>query len=111
MKVAVATADGKVSEHFGKCEGFTFASIDAGSISDVKYEENPGGHCAVLPDFLASRGVKSMIVGGIGGGAVQNLNSRGIDVIGSVSGSVETVLEQLKNGTLTGGEVGCDHNH
>lgn len=111
MKVAVATYDGQVSEHFGKCQGFTFANVDAGSISDVEYEVNPGGHCAVLPDFLASRDVKSMIVGGIGGGAVQNLQSRGIDVIGSVSGTVEAVLEELKNGTLAGGSVGCDHNH
>ena len=111
MKVAVATYDGQVSEHFGKCQGFTFANVDADGIKDVEYAANPGGHCAVLPDFLASRGVQAMVVGGIGGGAIQNLQSRGIEVIGSVSGNVDAVLDEMKNGTLTGGAVGCDHNH
>jgi len=111
MKVAVATFDGQVSEHFGKCQGFTFAKVDGDGVKDVEYAENPGGHCAVLPDFLASKDVKIMLVGGIGGGAIQNLQSRGIDVIGSVSGSVEAALEEMKNGTLSGGAVGCGHNH
>lgn len=111
MKVAVATVDGQVSEHFGKCKGFTFANIDDDGVKNVEYAENPGGHCAVLPDFLASRDVKIMIVGGIGGGAIQNLQSRGIEVIGSVSGKVDEVLEEMKNGTLSGGAVGCDHDH
>ncbi|MDC7226208.1 MAG: NifB/NifX family molybdenum-iron cluster-binding protein [Spirochaetales bacterium] len=111
MKVAIATFDGKVSEHFGKCEGFTFANIDGGDAKDVEYAENPGGHCAVLPDFLASRNVKTMVVGGIGTGAIQNLQSRGISVIGSVSGTVEEVLEALKTDSLEGGAVGCGHNH
>jgi predicted Fe-Mo cluster-binding NifX family protein len=111
MKVAVATLDGQVSEHFGKCQGFTFANVDSDGAKDVEYAKNPGGHCAVLPDFLASRGVNIMVVGGIGGGAIQNLESRGIKVIGSVSGKIEAVREELVQGTLEGGAVGCDHNH
>lgn len=111
MKVAVAVFDGKVSEHFGKCERFTFANIEDGKVKDVEQAENPGGHCAVLPDFLASRNVNVMIVGGIGGGAIQNLQSRGINVIGSVSGKVEDVLEEMAKGNLEGGAVGCGHEH
>ena len=36
MKVAVATFDGQVSEHFGKCQGFTFATVEANEIKDVE---------------------------------------------------------------------------
>ena len=110
MKVAVATLDGRVSEHFGQCPGFTFATVEADSISDVEYLDNPGGHCAVLPDWLSSKGVETAIVGGIGGGAVQNLQSRGINVIGSISGSVEDVLEELRKDALISGDVGCNHH-
>ncbi len=111
MKVAVATFEDRVSEHFGKCLGFTFADVDENGVTNIEYAENPGGHCAVLPDFLASRGVKTMIVGGIGPGAVNNLYSRGINVIGAVSGKIEDVLEEMKKGTLKGGAIGCEHDH
>ena len=111
MKVAVATLNDQVSEHFGHCQGFTFATVDADGIKDKEYMDNPGGHCAVLPDFLGSKGVETLVVGGIGGGAIQNMQARGIQVIGSISGSVDAVLEELSKGALVGGEVGCNHDH
>ena len=110
MKVAVATANGQVSAHFGHAEGFTFATVEKDGVTDVEYIDNPGGNCAVLPNLLASRGVQTAIVGGIGAGAVQNLQGHGIEVIGSVSGSVDAVLEAMRKGTIEHGAVGCDHH-
>ncbi len=111
MKVAVATADGQVSGHFGQAPGFTFAQVNENGVADVEYKANPGGHCQTLPQMMVDNGVKVLIVGGIGAGAVANMQRNGIDVIGSVSGDVNTVLESFRTGTLTGGAVGCDHNH
>ncbi len=110
MKVAVATLNGQVSEHFGQCQGFTFATVEADGVTDIAYMDNPGGHCAVLPDFLGSKGVETLIVGGIGAGAIQNMQIRGIKVLGSISGGVESVLEELSKGSLVSGAVGCDHH-
>ena len=110
MKVAVATANGQVSPHFGHAPGFTFAIVDENGVRDVEYMENPGGNCQAIPTILAERGVQTAIVGGIGGGAVANLQARGIDVIGSASGNIESVLEAFRQGTIERGDVGCNHH-
>ena len=110
MKVAVATANGQVSPHFGHAPGFTVATVDPDGIKDLEYIENAGGDCQAAPAMLAGRGVQMAIVGGIGGGAVANLRRHGIDVIGSASGSIEAVLEEFRKGTIVRGDVGCDHH-
>ena len=110
MKVAVATANGQVSPHFGHAPGFTIANVDEDSVNGVEYIDNPGGNCQAIPAMLASLGIQVAIVGGIGGGAVANLQNQGIDVIGSAAGPVESVLEEFRKGTIERGEVGCDHH-
>ncbi|MBI9107273.1 MAG: hypothetical protein JEZ04_11070 [Spirochaetales bacterium] len=110
MKVAVATSNGQVSEHFGHAPGFTTAIVTEEGITDVTYIDNPGGNCQAIPMMLAGLGINVAIVGGIGGGAVSNLQANGIEVIGSASGPVEAVLEAFKTGTIEKGAVGCDHH-
>ncbi len=110
MKVAVATADGQVSPHFGHAPGFTFATVDENGVKDVEYLDNPGGNCQAVPAMLAQKGVRTAIVGGIGGGAVANLQAHGIDVLGPASGDVVSVLEEFRLGTIVQGEVGCNHH-
>ena len=41
MKVAVATVNGKVCEHFGNAPGFTFAQVSENAVENVEYIENP----------------------------------------------------------------------
>ena len=110
MKVAVATANGMVSPHFGHAPGFTTAILTDEGIDEITLVENPGGNCQAIPNMLAGLGVKLVVVGGIGGGAVANLQNNGIDVIGSASGPVDEVLKALKAGTIEKGAVGCDHH-
>lgn len=110
MKIAVATADGKVSPHFGHAAGFTIAEADESGVRNVEYVDNPRGNCQAIPNMLAELGVKAAIVGGIGGGAVSNLQRNGIDVIGPASGSVEAVLEEFSKGSIERGDVGCSHH-
>lgn len=110
MKVAVATANGQVSPHFGHAPGFTTAVVSEDGVSEVTYVDNPGGNCQAIPMMLAGLGINVAIVGGIGGGAVANLQNSGIDVIGSATGAVEDVLEAFRAGTIEKGAVGCDHH-
>lgn len=110
MKVAVATANGQVSPHFGHAPGFTTAMITDEGVKDVTFIENPGGNCQAIPNMLAGLGVNLVIVGGIGGGAVANLQSNGIEVIGSATGAVEDVIAAYHEGTIERGAVGCDHH-
>lgn len=110
MKVAVATAEGQVSEHFGRAPGFTIADVDADGIKNKEYVSNAGGDCQAVPLMLGGHGVEVAIVGGIGGGAVMALQRQGIQVMGSVSGDIDQVFEAYRDGSLTGGEVGCNHH-
>lgn len=110
MKVAIATENGMVSPHFGRAQGFTLAEVDEKGIKNKEYINNEGGDCQAIPLRLSGLNVKLAIVGGIGGGAVMNLQKNGIEVLGSVSGNVDDVLEALKDGRLESGEVGCNHH-
>jgi len=66
MKIAISTDVGFVSAHFGRCPSFTIADIEEGKVSSVEEINNPGHQPAFLPNFLAERGVKYIICGGMG---------------------------------------------
>jgi predicted Fe-Mo cluster-binding NifX family protein len=63
-----------------------------------------------MPQFVHSLGVSSVIVGGIGAGAVSGLAARGIEVIAGAVGNAGDVLKAYAAGTLVSGEPGC-HGH
>jgi predicted Fe-Mo cluster-binding NifX family protein len=67
------------------------------------------GEGSNMPRFVQGLGVGSVIVGGIGGGAVNGLAARGIEVIAGVVGDVGDVLRYAA-GRLICGEPGC-HGH
>lgn len=113
MKIAVATENGLVSGHFGKCEQFTiFEAEDKSVKGKVLLDTSAHGH-GLLPAFLASKGVETVIAGGMGDGARQNLESLGIRIISGASGSVEVAVRQFLEGTLKVNDGGCsgDHHH
>lgn len=111
MKIGVATENGFVSEHFGKCEQFTIFETEDKSIKGkVLLDTSAHGH-ALLPSFLASNGVETVIAGGMGDGAKQNLESLGIRIIPGASGNVEEAVHQYLEGTLKVSEGGCSGKH
>ena len=55
------------------------------------------GHEA-LAEFLAKRGVQTLICGGIGAGAVQALGMAGIQVYGGITGLADYAVEALIRG-------------
>jgi len=113
MKIGVATENGFVSGHFGKCEQFTiFETEGKEAKSKTLLDTKAQGH-ALLPPFLAANGVETVIAGGMGDGARQKLESLGIDIISGASGKVDDVLTQYLEGTLKVSEGGChsDHRH
>jgi predicted Fe-Mo cluster-binding NifX family protein len=113
MKIAVATQNGSVSGHFGKCEQFTvFETEDKRIIGKVLLDTRAHGH-GLLPAFLTSNGVETVIAGGMGDGAKQNLDSLGIRIVSGASGNVEEAVQQYLEGTLKVSEGGChsgEHN-
>ncbi|KUO76944.1 MAG: hypothetical protein APF77_19000 [Clostridia bacterium BRH_c25] len=107
MKIAIATENGFVSGHFGKCEQFTvFETEDKLIKGKALLDTSTHGH-ALLPSFLLSNGIEAVIAGGMGEGAKQNLDSLGIRIVSGARGNVDEVVKQFLDGTLRVNEEGC----
>jgi len=112
MKIAVASDNGKVAEHFGHCESFMIFDVKDGEIVKAETVQNPGHRPGFLPNFLADRGVNVIIGGGMGGGAVNIFNERNVEVVVGASGDAETaVSDYLKGDLITTGTVCHEHKH
>jgi predicted Fe-Mo cluster-binding NifX family protein len=112
MRIAVACQEKEVANHFGHCLNFTIFEVENGKIINEKIIANPGHKPGFLPNFVADRGAKVLICGGIGGSAIEILNERNIEVIAGASGDAKKAVEQYLNGELkTTGSVCHEHLH
>lgn len=107
MRVAISTDGNFVSAHFGRCPVFTIVDIEKGKIIKKETVGNPGHEPGFIPQFLHEKGVACIIAGGMGARAVGFFEEFGIQTIVGISGSIDDVIEHLKNGTLQGGESLC----
>jgi predicted Fe-Mo cluster-binding NifX family protein len=107
MKIAISTDADFVSAHFGRCPSFTIAVIEEGKVLKVEEINNPGHQPAFLPNFLAERGVKYIICGGMGNRAQMLFAEKNITPIIGVTGKIEEVMEKFAQGKLEAGESLC----
>lgn len=112
MKIAIATEGTNVSGHFGRCENFTIFEIENSIPKSKTVVNTAGNQHGSLPGFLASHGVNTVIAGGMGEGARQNLQSFGIAIITGVTGSIDEAADAYMNGNLVSSDAVCmEHNH
>ena len=112
MKIAVASDDSMVAGHFGHCEAFTIFNTEGSKILKKEAIPNPGHKPGFLPNFLNDLGVKVIIAGGMGGGAVDIFNEKEIEVVMGASGEIDTVVaEYLKGNLLSTGSICHEHQH
>jgi predicted Fe-Mo cluster-binding NifX family protein len=113
MRIAVPTAQGSLSPHFGHCEEFTIFQIDLDACQ-IKEQQSltppphaPGG----IPQWLNSHDVKLVIAGGIRPKAIAHFQAAGIEVINGVPvAPAEELVNSYLNGELVGGANLCDHS-
>ncbi len=115
MKVAIPTNSGNVDDHFGHCEYFqVFTTNDNKEIIHEELIASPNG-CGCKSNIiekLSIIGVKVMLAGNIGGGAINKLNESGIAVIRGCSGNVKNVLNDWLSGNLKDSGESCkEHEH
>ena len=111
-KIAIASEGHYVCEHFGHCEGFTSYTTVSGKISGQEYLPNPGHKPGLLPNLLNDNGVHVVIAGGMGAGAIDIFNEKGIDVITGAKGMLDQTIEKYLVGNLMStGSVCHDHQH
>lgn len=111
-KIAVASENEMVTEHFGHCLNFNIYEAEGGRIVKSESIPNPGHRPGFLPNFLSDLGVSVIISGGMGGGAIDIFNERGIEVIVGASGSAKAATEAYLQGSLKStGSVCHEHQH
>jgi predicted Fe-Mo cluster-binding NifX family protein len=116
MKIALPTkSDSTIDSHFGHCEFFTVFTINENKeiTLEEKIQSPVGCGCkSNIAGTLAQLGVKVMLAGNMGDGAVNVLGSNGIKVVRGCSGDVRAVADGWISGKLVDSGVGCsDHGH
>lgn len=112
MKIAVASENKMVTEHFGHCVNFNIFETQNDRIVKSESVANPGHKPGFLPNFLNDMGVKVIISGGMGGGAIDIFNEKGIEVIIGARGEAEAAaLAYLQGDLKSTGSVCHEHQH
>lgn len=112
IKIAVASENEMVTGHFGHCRNFNIFEAENDQIIKEGSIPNPGHKPGFLPNFLNDLGVQVIISGGMGGGAVDIFNEKGIEVIVGASGQAKAAVQAYLQGTLKStGSVCHEHKH
>ena len=113
MKVAIPTRGNVVDDHFGHCEAYTVFTVNENKkIEKAEILLSPQG-CGCKSNIgaiLQQIGVKVMLAGNMGDGALNVLNSYGIEVYRGCSGNVMQVAEAFLQGKIDDSGEGCHHH-
>lgn len=100
MRIAVASEQNKIANHFSSAEGFRIYEFEGQIIHVCDYIENEASIQNNLAKQLADLEVVKMIAGGIGFTEIEKLNCFGIEVIDGIEGDVADAVIKLLNGEL-----------
>lgn len=100
MKIAIASENKTVSEHFGHCEDFITYAIEDGKSLNKNVIANPGHRPGYLPVFLKNLNVDVIISGGMGETAQQLFKENGIEVVVGAQGFCDDAVQQYIKGEL-----------
>jgi predicted Fe-Mo cluster-binding NifX family protein len=114
MKIAVpVTSDNQIDSHFGHCDSYGVYTIsEKNEITDFKTVKSPEG-CGCKSDIasvLSADGVKVMLAGRIGGGAINVLNNSGIEVICGCTGKADEIVKLYLDGLVKDSGSSCHHH-
>ena len=117
-KIAIPTSGNTIDDHFGHCQYYTIYTLgEDDAISSKEIMPSPGG-CGCKSDIasvLKNMGVTTMIAGNMGEGALNKLNSAGLEVFrgfhGDTDSALNSFLEGEKGEDITCTNHGHGHNH
>ncbi|KMT20780.1 NifB/NifX family molybdenum-iron cluster-binding protein [Clostridium cylindrosporum] len=116
MKIALPSRNNQIDDHFGHCEYFTVFTVDTQNKEILSSDTVPSpsgcGCKSNIASVLSDKGVKVMLAGNMGEGAVNALNNSGIEVLRGCSGDVKTVALKWLEGSLIDSSDNCHaHGH
>jgi predicted Fe-Mo cluster-binding NifX family protein len=110
MKIAIATDNNNVSEHFGRCPSYTIFETKENMITNKKKIDNPGHEPGKIPNYLNDLGIKVIIAGGMGQKAVSLFEEYDIKVIVGATGKIEDVMKSYIENNLVSKESTCQES-
>ena len=97
--------------HFGHCDLYTLVAVENGEVKDVQVVPNvphQQGGCMAPVNYLAQKGVKKLIAGGMGLRPLMGFNQAGIEVyFGGQAQTVKQAIDAILDGTLP--QFGQEH--
>jgi len=106
-----ADEDNNVFQHFGHCKKFALYTFSDGILMAKTFLETDGNGHDAMAGVLAEKGVKVLLCGGIGFGAMQALMAVDILVVPGLTGDIEVAVAGYLDGSLgTSTEPNC-HSH
>jgi predicted Fe-Mo cluster-binding NifX family protein len=110
MKFAIPLADGKLTAHFGHCQEFAIIEVEGNEITKKETLVPPPHEPGVLPSWLHGMGTNVIIVGGMGGRALNRFQQNDIKVVaGAPAWEPEELVRSYLDNTLVTGANVCDH--
>jgi predicted Fe-Mo cluster-binding NifX family protein len=113
MKIAIPTKENMVDGHFGHCESFTVFTFNEHHtiVKEERFEPASGCGCkSNLAETFQQMGISALLAGGIGQGAINNLNQYGIEVLRGCSGDVRKLAEEFAKGAISDSGETCNHH-
>jgi len=110
MKIAIPTRGNNVDSHFGHCDSYSIFSVNAEyQIETIESLAAPQG-CGCksnIAAILQGLNVTVMLAGNMGTGALNVLQSHGMEVYRGCSGDVRLVAESFINGDVKDSGISC----
>lgn len=112
MKIAIPTANGKLTLHFGHCQQFAIIDVEDGAIQSTEMLTPPPHEPGVLPKWLHDQGANVVIAGGMGHRAIDLFQQAGIEVItGAPVEDPEVLVKSYLANALQTGDNACAGGH
>ena len=115
QKIAVPLAGEQFSMHFGQSTALAVFEVDLVQRRILGHKVRPllGQHACGMTEWLKEEGVQTVIVGGLGRGAVANLTAAQINVFAGISEAApEALVQACLEGRLRPAIASCaGHNH
>ena len=113
MKIAVPVRGNVIDDHFGHCEAYAIYTIsDDRRVENVETLPSPQG-CGCksnIATVFEEMGVKIMLAGNMGNGALNVLNSHGVEVFRGCSGEADMVVASYLAGEIRDSGDACAHH-
>lgn len=110
MRIAVTYENGNIFQHFGHTEEFKVYEVEDGKVMSSKTLGSNGSGHGALAALLADNTIDVLICGGIGAGAQNALEEKGIELCAGASGSADEAVEAYLRGELKNTGANCDHH-